>query len=109
MPTSHVRVITEENFQNEVLDSPLPVLLDFATEWCPPCRALEPVLHRLAAETEGRVRVASVSADEWPSLAARFGVRGYPTIVALSGGTERARHLGATSKEKLLQMVEACR
>jgi thioredoxin 1 len=109
MDANHVRVITEENFQDEVVDSPVPVLLDFATAWCPPCRALAPVLHRLAAETQGRVKVASVAADECPSLAARFAVRGYPTVIAFSGGKERARHLGATNKERLLQMVEACR
>jgi thioredoxin 1 len=109
MSTDQVCVITEENFQAEVVDSPVPVLLDFATAWCPPCRALEPVLHKLATETAGRVKVGSVSADEFPSLAARFGVRGYPTVIALSGGRERARHLGATNKDTLLKMVEACR
>ncbi len=109
MSTNPMHVITEENFQDEVLESPIPVLVDFATEWCPPCRALAPVLHRLASEEEGRVKVASVSADECPSLAARFSVRGYPTIIAFGGGKERARHLGATTKERLLQMLEACR
>jgi thioredoxin 1 len=109
MATGPVHVITEENFQDEVVESPIPVLLDFATAWCPPCRALAPVLHRLAAENEGHVKVGAVSADEYPSLAARFAVRGYPTVIVFSGGKERARHLGATSKEKLLQMVEACR
>jgi thioredoxin 1 len=109
MPTKRVHPITEENFEDEVLASPVPVLVDFATEWCPPCRLLAPLLHRLAVENEGRVKVGSVAADECPSLAARFSVRGYPTIIAFAGGKERARHLGATSKEKLMQMVEACR
>jgi thioredoxin 1 len=109
MSTSPVRVVTEESFQEEVLESPVPVLVDFATAWCPPCRALAPVLHKLAAEVAGRAKVVSVAADEYPSLAARFSVKGYPTIVAFAGGKERARHLGATHKERLLQMVEACR
>jgi thioredoxin 1 len=109
MHTNHVRPITEATFDAEVLESPIPVLVDFATAWCPPCRVLAPILDRLAAETDGRIRIASVAADEWPSLAARYGVRGYPTVIAFAGGKERARHLGATSKERLLQMVEECR
>jgi thioredoxin 1 len=104
-----VHAFTEENFDDEVLRSPVPVLVDFATPWCAPCRALAPVLERLAAEGAGRVKVGSVSADEHPALAARYVVKGYPTIVAFFGGEERARRLGATTKEKLLEMVEACR
>jgi thioredoxin 1 len=109
MPTNNVRRITAENFQDEVLESPVPVLVDFDTAWCPPCRVLAPILERFAVENEGRVRVGAVAADECPSLAARFAVKGYPTVIAFAGGKERARHLGATRKEKLLQMVEACR
>ena len=109
MSTSRVRTVTEETFSDEVLNAPVPVLVDFATAWCPPCRALAPILERIAKETEGQAKVVAVSADEFPSLVARFGVRGYPTIVAFSKGKERARHLGVTGKEKLLQMLEACR
>jgi thioredoxin 1 len=113
MSTPPAVVVTEENFQQEVLESPIPVLVDFATEWCPPCRVLATVLHGLAPEVEGRAKIVSVAADEHPSLAARFSVKGYPTVVAFGGGKERARHLGATSKAKLLKMVqmveEACR
>ena len=104
-----MHAVTEENFEAEVLDSPIPVLVDFATEWCPPCRVLAPVLRQLAVENEGRVKVATVDGDACPALAAKFSVRGYPTVVAFAGGQERARHLGATSKEKLMQMVDGCR
>jgi thioredoxin 1 len=109
MNTTHVQAVTEQSFEAEVLASPIPALVDFATAWCPPCRALAPVLDRLAAETAGRVKVVSISADEHPSLAARFAVRGYPTIIAFAGGVEKARHLGATNREKLMQMIDACR
>jgi thioredoxin 1 len=109
MPTTHVCQVDEESFQEQVLESPVPVLVDFATAWCPPCRVLAPILRRFSAEVEGRVKVASVAADECPALAARFSVRGYPTIIAFAEGEERARHLGVTGKEKLMEMVEACR
>jgi thioredoxin 1 len=108
MSTALVHIVTEQTFQEEVLESSVPVLVDFATAWCPPCRALAPVLDKLAAEVAGRAKVVSVAADECPSLAARFAVKGYPTVVAFAGGRERARHLGATTKERLLQMVESC-
>jgi len=101
--------ITEGTFEAEVLESPVPVLVDFATGWCPPCRVLAPILKQLAAENEGRVKVVTVDGDECPALAAKFSVRGYPTVVAFAGGRERARLLGATSKEKLMQMVDGCR
>jgi thioredoxin 1 len=104
-----MRAITEDEFAEEVLQSPVPVLVDFASTWCPPCRVLAPILERVAAEAAGRAKVVSVAGDEFPSLAARFAVKGYPTVVAFSNGQERARHLGATSKNKLLEMLEACR
>jgi thioredoxin 1 len=108
MPIDSMPVITPDNFQEEVLDSRVPVLVDFATAWCQPCRVLAPVLARLAAENVGRLKVVQVAGDESPELAARFSVKGYPTVIAFHGGAEKARHLGATTKEKLLRMVAAC-
>jgi thioredoxin len=109
MSTNHVRAVTEEEFSGEVLEAPVPVLVDFASAWCPPCRALAPLLDRIAAEERGRAKTVSVAGDKLPSLVARFAVRGYPTIVAFSGGKERARQLGVASRERLLEMLEACR
>jgi thioredoxin 1 len=109
MTTRHVRAITEDEFSEEVLRSLVPVLVDFASAWCPPCRALDPILDRIAAEAAGQVKVVSVAGDEFPSLVARFAVNGYPTVVAFSHGQERARQLGVTSRDNLLRMLEACR
>lgn len=103
---SHVHEITEQTFEARVLRSTVPVLVDFATTWCPPCRVLSPILHKLAAETAGRVKVGTVNADDHPALAARYGVRGFPTVIAFAGGKEIARHLGVTSRERLLGMVQ---
>lgn len=97
----------EQTFTDAVTRSPLPVLLDFATPWCPPCRALEPVLSRIAREHEGEVRVVRVDADASPALATRFRVKSFPTVIALVGGEERGRHVGATSAAVLLGLLGA--
>jgi thioredoxin 1 len=109
VPKEALPVVAEPDFEAEVLASPVPVLVEFAAAWCPPCRALAPILHRLSSELAGRAKIVAVDADEHPALAARFSVRGYPTVIAFGGGKERARHLGATHKEKLLALIDACR
>lgn len=101
-----VHEITGQNFEAEVLGAAVPVLVDFTAAWCTPCRALEPILHKVAVEGAGRLKVATVDGGEHPELAARFGVRGFPTVIAFAGGREVARHLGLTTKEKLLRLVE---
>jgi thioredoxin 1 len=107
MSTSPVRAITDETFDAEVLDAKVPVLVDFTAAWCSPCRALTPILHTLAAEQAGRLTVATVDGDEETALAARFRIKALPTVIAFAGGKEVARHVGLTTKEKLLKMVEA--
>jgi thioredoxin 1 len=103
----HVHVITEQSFEAEVLGAEVPVLVDFNTTWCAPCRALAPILHKLAAEKEGSLKVVTVDGEESAALAARLRVKAFPTIIAFSGGKEVARHVGLTTKEKLLRLVEA--
>lgn len=101
-----VHEINELDFDAEVLEAGVPVLVDFTAQWCPPCRALAPILHRLAEEGAGRLKVVAVDGDRSPALARRFGIRGLPTVVAFAGGREVARHVGLTTKEKLLKLVE---
>lgn len=107
MPINPIHEITDQNFEAEVLASTVPVLVDFTATWCSPCRALAPILHKLAAEGAGRLKVGSIDGDENPAICARFGIKGFPTVIAFAGGREVARHVGLTSKEKLLKMVEA--
>lgn len=107
MSTNPVITIHEGNFEAEVIKAPVPVLLDFNTTWCPPCRLLAPILHKLAEENAGRIKVGTVDGDEQAEMAARFRIKAFPTVVALVGGKEVARHLGLTSKERLLQLVAA--
>ena len=102
---STVHSISEASFQSEVLDATVPVLVDFTATWCAPCRALEPVLAKIAKEGEGRCKVVSVDGDANPELAARFGVRGFPTVVAFAHGRETGRQIGLAPKERLLKLL----
>jgi thioredoxin 1 len=105
--TAHrpVPAVTEQTFDQEVLGAALPVLVDFTAPWCPPCRALEPIVHAVAAENAGRIEVRTVDGDEQTALAARWRVKAFPTVIAFAGGREVARHVGLTTKEKLLKLV----
>src|SRR5437773_12520404 len=98
--------MTEEQFEREVLAAPLPVLVDFATSWCPPCRALAPILRQLAAERAGRLTLRTVDADASHALTVRYDVRYFPTMIAFAGGREVARAIGAMPREKLLRQLK---
>ena len=106
MASPHVHHVNDLNFQKEVLESDKPVLLDFTATWCGPCRAIAPMIDDLANETVGTYKVAKLDIDEAPATAAKFGIKGVPTLLAFKGGREIARHVGAnTSKVKLKAML----
>src|SRR5690349_17729899 len=105
MSTDAIPTITERTFEAEVLRASVPVLLDFTATWCSPCRALTPILHKIAAEGAGRIKVVAVDGDDNPELATRLGVRGFPTIIAFVDGKEVARQVGLASKEKIAKMI----
>ena len=83
------RIVTDPSFADDVLRSPLPVLLDCWAPWCGPCRALAPVIEALARQYAGRVRVAKLNVDENPAVAARYGIQGIPTLLLFDGGPRR--------------------
>jgi len=103
--SKNVPLVTEADFQSQVLDSNVPVLVDFGTEWCGPCRALEPVLENIAEKHAGNLRVVRVDGDASPELTAKYRVRGFPTIIAFVGGAEKARHTGTTNAAKLIALA----
>ena len=98
--------ITNQNFKEEVLQSGVPVLVDFWAPWCGPCRMLGPILDELAAEDEGKVIIAKVNVDEEMDLAARFGVVSIPTMVFFRDGKMEERLVGVQPKEKLRVLWE---
>jgi thioredoxin 1 len=92
--------VTDDAFQAEVLESDLPVLVDFTASWCPPCRVMKPVLGELAAETPG-LRIVQLDVDEHQQTAARYGVLSMPTFVLFRHGAPVLRLVGARPKARL--------
>lgn len=99
--------IDDLNFEQEVLRSEQPYMLEFSATWCSPCRALQPILESVAGELRGQLRVGKVDMDESPAVAARYGVRGAPTVIVFRDGKEHARKLGLTQKRVLLELASA--
>jgi thioredoxin 1 len=104
---SKMPVVTEETFVREVLESKVPVLLDFGATWCGPCRALEPVLEKLATQLGDRVKVLAIDADDSAAIATKYRVRAVPTVISFVGGQEHKRHTGVASLDALNTLLPA--
>lgn len=100
-----IETVNDLNFESEVLSSELPYLLDFSAVWCAPCKALNPILAQLASEFRGSLRVGKIDIDDSPAVAARYGVRGAPTLLMFRGGREVGRRLGFTNKQNLVALT----
>jgi thioredoxin 1 len=98
--------ITAVDFEQQVIQSDLPIVVDFGAPWCPPCRAVAPILEDLAAEFVGRLTIVSVNTDEAPELAQRFGIIGLPTMIVFQQGAEVQRVRGAAPKRVLKEAFE---
>ena len=98
--------INETNFEAEVLQSKLPVVVDFWAEWCGPCKMIAPVLDEIATEQAGRVKFAKVNVDENPRLAGHFPVQSIPTLLYFAGGTVCDRSIGAIGKKAIVSHLE---
>lgn len=96
----------EEEFKEKVLDSELPVLMDFYANWCGPCRALGPHVKNLAESHKDKLKVIQVDCDECPNLAAEFEIKTIPTLVIMKNGEEVAKHIGTINKDNLIKFVE---
>src|SRR5688500_17473193 len=105
MSDPNILVIDDDNFENEVLGSTEPFLLDFSATWCGPCKALAPVVEKLARATSGTLRVGTIDIDDAPEVAARYGIRGAPTILVFRDGKEAARHVGVTTEKRLRELA----
>ena len=94
-------------FETEVVQSPTPVLVDFWAPWCGPCKLIGPIVEELAGQYAGKVKVVKVNVDNNQDLAARFGIRGIPTVMIFKGGEVASSFVGLRSKEDLAQALDA--
>ncbi|MBR5214361.1 MAG: thioredoxin [Akkermansia sp.] len=100
--------ITESNFEAEVLNSSVPVLIDFWATWCGPCKMISPIVDQVATEVAGTAKVGKVNVDDAAELARRYNVRNIPTLIFIKNGEEVDRITGATSKDNILNHLRAC-
>ena len=100
------KVITDANFEADVLGSDKPVLVDFWAEWCAPCRMIGPSVESVAEDMDGKAGVYKMNVDENMNVPQRYGVRGIPTLIVFKGGEEKERIVGAVSKEAIASALE---
>jgi len=102
-----IKHVTDTSFASEVLESPIPVLVDYWAEWCGPCKMIAPVLDESAESYAGRLGVAKINVDENQSVPARYHVRGIPTLMLFKDGEVVATKVGAVSKAQLAAFIDA--
>ena len=104
--SEHVKETSDGTFENDVLKSDRPVLVDFWAAWCAPCRMLAPTVEAVAEKYASNARVLKLNVDDNPSVSQRFGIKGIPTLILFKNGKEEERVVGATSEQALSRMLD---
>ncbi|MGL4378738.1 MAG: thioredoxin [Microcoleaceae cyanobacterium] len=105
MASPNVHTFNDQNFESEVLQSSLPVLVDFTATWCGPCKALAPIIEKIADDYQGKVKVGKIDIDETPEITRKYGIRSVPTIIVFQGGEKTGQQVGLTTGEKILLLL----
>ncbi|MBK1631436.1 thioredoxin [Thiohalocapsa halophila] len=105
--TDRILQVTDDTFEEEVLNSPEPVLVDYWANWCAPCKMIAPLLEEIAEEYAGKIKVAKLDIDQNRAVTERFKVRGIPTLMLFKGGEPEATKVGAVSKSQLTVFIDS--
>jgi thioredoxin 1 len=105
--SEHIHYVTDDTFEQEVLQSTVPVLVDYWADWCGPCKMIAPILDEVAKEYAGRLKIAKLNIDENQATPPKFGIRGIPTLMIFKNGNVEATKVGALSKSQLTAFVDS--
>jgi thioredoxin 1 len=98
--------VTDDNFEQEIIQSDVPVVVDFGADWCGPCKQLKPIIKELAAEYAGRVKIADVNVDTARASAMKYGVMSVPTVLYMKGGKVMDSQIGMTNKDNMIKKID---
>lgn len=105
--SEHIHHISDDTFEQEVLQQKIPVLVDYWAEWCGPCRMVAPVLDEVAQEYAGRIKIAKLNVDENEETPTKYGIRGIPTLMIFKNGDVEATKVGALPKSQVVEFINA--
>lgn len=104
---ANIIAISDSSFENDVINSTVPVLVDFWAQWCGPCKAIAPILEDIAQKYDGKLKIAKLDVDSNPGTPPKFGVRGIPTLILFKDGQVKATQVGLMSKTELMGFIDS--